>query len=111
MNLSDTDLDALWKRLHLANARRIWRDLLARADKQDWGYRNLLVILAAEEVAHRQQTRPSAPLGAGSLALCLPQDLRRPRFHLPAHLATAASPPPSAATRTRSCSSSPRWAT
>ena len=57
MNLSDADLDALWKRLHLANARRIWRDLCERAEKHDWGYRDLLVTLAAEEVAHRQQTR------------------------------------------------------
>jgi len=57
MNLSDADLDALFKRLHLANARRIWRDLVARAEKQDWSYRDLLATLAAEEVAHRQQTR------------------------------------------------------
>jgi DNA replication protein DnaC len=57
MNVSDADLDALWKRLHMANARRIWRDLVARAEKSEWSYRDLLATLAAEEVAHRQQTR------------------------------------------------------
>jgi DNA replication protein DnaC len=57
MKLSDADLDAIWKRLHLASARRIWRDLVARADKEQWSYRDLLATLAAEEVAHRQQTR------------------------------------------------------
>ena len=29
MIAADTDLDALFKRLHLANARRVWRDLIA----------------------------------------------------------------------------------
>jgi DNA replication protein DnaC len=57
MSLSDADLDALFKRLHLANARRIWRDLVQRAETHEWGYRELLATLAAEEVAHRQQTR------------------------------------------------------
>ena len=31
---SDIDLDPLFKRLHLANARRVWRDLLVRAEQR-----------------------------------------------------------------------------
>jgi len=31
MDTSDLDIDALLKRLHLANARRVWRDLVTRA--------------------------------------------------------------------------------
>jgi DNA replication protein DnaC len=54
---ADPDLDALLKRLHLANARRVWRDLCARAEKGEWAYQHLLDVLFAEEVAHRQQTR------------------------------------------------------
>jgi DNA replication protein DnaC len=55
--LGDLDLDAFLKRLHLANARRVWRDLCARAEKEEWAYQDLLGVLFAEEVAHRQQTR------------------------------------------------------
>ena len=55
--MSDTDLDALLKRLHLANARRVWRDLVQRAEAEQWAYRDFLVVLAAEEVAQRRQTR------------------------------------------------------
>jgi DNA replication protein DnaC len=51
------DLDALFKRLHLANARRVWRDLVRRAEQETWGYRDFLTLLVAEEIAHRQQTR------------------------------------------------------
>jgi DNA replication protein DnaC len=54
---SNINLDALLKRLHLANARRVWTDLVARAEKEQWSYRDLLAFLVAEEVAHRQQTR------------------------------------------------------
>ena len=52
-----TDLDVLLKRLHLANARRIWRDLVQRAEKEQWSYDQLLHTLFAEEVAHRRGTR------------------------------------------------------
>src|SRR5687767_4142439 len=45
------------KRLHLANARRVWRDLVVRAEKEQWGFRDFLAVLVAEEVAQRQQTR------------------------------------------------------
>jgi hypothetical protein len=33
MNTTDINIDALLKRLHLANARRTWRDMIARAEK------------------------------------------------------------------------------
>lgn len=57
MNLTDADIDALLKRLNLANARRIWSDLVVRAETQDWSCRQFLETLMAEEVAHRQRTR------------------------------------------------------
>ena len=51
------DLDAIFKHLHLANARRAWRDLVARAETEGWSHRTLLAILLAEETAHRRNTR------------------------------------------------------
>jgi DNA replication protein DnaC len=51
------DLDAMLKRLSLANSRRVWRELSARAEKEQWTYDHLLEILFAEEIAHRAQTR------------------------------------------------------
>jgi DNA replication protein DnaC len=57
MKPTDDELDALLKRLHLANARRIWPALVERAEKEEWAYRDFLAILAAEEIAQRQQTR------------------------------------------------------
>ena len=54
---SDIDLDPLLKRLHLANARRVWRDLLVRAEQEEWPYEQLLTVLVTEEIAQRQQTR------------------------------------------------------
>ena len=53
------DLDPLLKRLHLANARRVWRDLLTRAEREEWTYEYLLTTLVTEEIAQRQQTRLS----------------------------------------------------
>jgi DNA replication protein DnaC len=52
-----SDLDPFLKRLHLANARRVWRDLVQRAEKEEWSYEALLHTLFAEEVAHRRGTR------------------------------------------------------
>lgn len=52
-----TDLDPLFKRLHLANARRVWRDLVRRAETEEWSYEQLLQTLVSEEVAHRRGTR------------------------------------------------------
>ena len=57
MKTSDVDLDAIFKRLHLANSRRIWRDLIIRAEAGRWSYRDFLSLLVVEEVAQRQQTR------------------------------------------------------
>jgi DNA replication protein DnaC len=53
----EVDLDRLLKRLHLANARHVWRDLIQRAEVEQWSCRDFLTVLIAEEVAHRQQTR------------------------------------------------------
>ena len=51
------DLDVFLKRLHLANARRVWRDMIVRAEKEQWSHGQLLETLFAEEVAHRRGTR------------------------------------------------------
>ena len=53
----DLDLDSILKRLHLANARRVCRDLIQRAEKEQWSHSQLLQTLFEEEVAHRRQTR------------------------------------------------------
>jgi hypothetical protein len=57
MNPANLDLENLLKRLHLANARRTWRDLVRRAETEQWSFHDFLALLAGEEVAHRQQTR------------------------------------------------------
>jgi DNA replication protein DnaC len=54
---TNIDLDRLLKRLHLANARRIWRDLIQRAETEQWPFQRFLDVLVAEEVAHRSHTR------------------------------------------------------
>jgi DNA replication protein DnaC len=58
MTTSD-DLDAMLKRLHLANTRRAWRELCRRAEEEQWSYENFLNILVGEEIARRTQTRIS----------------------------------------------------
>jgi DNA replication protein DnaC len=55
--MNTTDLDPLLKRLSLANSRRVWRDLVQHAEKEEWSYERLLHTLFAEEVAHRRGTR------------------------------------------------------
>ena len=52
-----SDLDPLFKRLHLANARRVWRDLVRRAEAEEWSYEQFLQTLVSEEIAHRRGTR------------------------------------------------------
>jgi DNA replication protein DnaC len=52
-----SDLDGLLKRLHLANARRLWSDLVRRAEEERWSYETFLRTLAEEEIAHRKGTR------------------------------------------------------
>ncbi len=54
---SDLDLDPLLKRLHLANARRAWRDLVQRAVIEQLSYDALLLTLFSEVVAHLRGTR------------------------------------------------------
>ena len=51
------DIDALLKRLHLANTRRCWPQLTEQAVTEQWSPRDFLAILLAEEIAHRQGTR------------------------------------------------------
>jgi len=51
------DLEVGLKRLHLPTIRRIASEMFARAEKENWTYRELLEQLVAEEVAHRCETR------------------------------------------------------
>ena len=55
--MSTVDMDALLRRLHLANPRRIWKSLCTRAEAEDWTYQQLLETLITEEIAHRKGTR------------------------------------------------------
>jgi DNA replication protein DnaC len=55
--LSDGQLEPLFRRLNLAHTRRIYQDVVDRAEKESWSYRDFLALLLAEEVAHRKQTR------------------------------------------------------
>jgi DNA replication protein DnaC len=52
-----TELDGLLKRLHLANARRLWNEIVRRAEEERWSYETFLRTLVEEEVAHRKGTR------------------------------------------------------
>ena len=64
MTLSDEALDALLKRLPLANTRRAGCELTRRAAQEEWSYRDFLALLVAEEIATaRRRGRSSA--GAG----------------------------------------------
>ncbi len=76
MTVADTDLDALFKRLHLANARRVWRDLIQRAERETWAYADFLTLLVREEIAHRQQTR----IQRNAQRSCFPFASRLPSF-------------------------------
>ena len=51
------ELAALLKRLHLANARRGYGELIERAEREHWSFHEFLLALAREEVAHRAETR------------------------------------------------------
>jgi DNA replication protein DnaC len=57
VNPSDLDLDAMLQKLSLANTRGTWRQMVDRAETEDWSCRDFLAIVLAEEVAHREQTR------------------------------------------------------
>jgi len=54
---SSLDLDGLLRRLHLPTVRRLYPELQERAEADGLAYRDYLALLAAEEVAHRTQTR------------------------------------------------------
>ena len=51
------DLDAMLRRLHLANTRRHWKEICTRAEAEAWSPRKLLALVFAEEIAHRRNTR------------------------------------------------------
>lgn len=51
------DLDGMLKRLHLPTVRRLYADLATRAEAEGMSYRLYLETLAAEEIAHRAETR------------------------------------------------------
>jgi len=51
------DLDALLRRLHLPTVRRLYPELVQRAESDGLSSRDVLALLMAEEVAHRAQTR------------------------------------------------------
>jgi DNA replication protein DnaC len=55
--LFDVQLEPLFRRLNLAHTRRIYQDVVDRAEKESWSYRDFLALLLAEEIAHRMQTR------------------------------------------------------
>ncbi len=55
--ITEVELDALLRRLHLANMRRVYGSVIVRAEQEQWSYRDFLTLLIAEEVAHRKQTR------------------------------------------------------
>jgi DNA replication protein DnaC len=55
--LSEGQLEPLFRRLNLANTRRIYQEVADRAEKENWSFRDFLAVLLAEEVAHRKQTR------------------------------------------------------
>jgi DNA replication protein DnaC len=54
---ADIDFDRLLKRLNLANTRRVWRELIARAEKEQWSFHEFLATMVGEEIAQRSQTR------------------------------------------------------
>ena len=55
--LSEGQLEPLFRRLNLAHTRRTYQEVVDRAEKENWAYRDFLALLLAEEVAHRKQTR------------------------------------------------------
>ncbi len=51
------DLDGMLRRLHLPTVRRLYGELATRAEAEGMSYRSYLETLAAEEIAHRSETR------------------------------------------------------
>jgi len=57
LELSEAQLEAHFRRLNLAQMRRIYLEVADRAEKETWSYRDFLALLLAEEFARRKQTR------------------------------------------------------
>jgi DNA replication protein DnaC len=57
MTTCNVDLDTLLARLSLAWTRKNHRALVERAETEQWAYHDFLATIAAEEVAHRRQSR------------------------------------------------------
>jgi len=55
--LSGAEFEALFRRLNLANTRRIYQEVARQAEQESWSYCDFLGRLLLEEVAHRKQTR------------------------------------------------------
>jgi hypothetical protein len=55
--LSEAEFEALFRRLNLANTRRIYQQVAGQAEQESWSYCDFLARLLQEEVAHRMQTR------------------------------------------------------
>ena len=71
------ELDPLLKRLHLANARRVWRDLVQRAEKEEWAYDARQVHRdAAFQLPEGERTASGDVLRRARPGLC-PADHRR----------------------------------
>jgi DNA replication protein DnaC len=51
------DIDAMLKRLHLANTRRCWPQLTEQAGAEQWSHRDFLATVLAEAIGHRHGTR------------------------------------------------------
>ena len=51
------DLDGMLRRLHLPTIRRLYGELMTRAEAEGMSYHTYLETLMAEEIAHRAQTR------------------------------------------------------
>ena len=50
-------MGVLCRRLHLANTRHNWKELVHTAETEQWSYRDFLAWVLAEEVSRRNQTR------------------------------------------------------
>ena len=74
MIAADQDLDALFKRLHLANARRVWRDLVQRAERESWAYRDFLTLLV--DRGNRPSAADAARATDAARALSVSEDDR-----------------------------------
>ena len=55
--LSESQLEALFRRLNLAHMRCIYQKVAERAEKENWSYQDFLAHLLVEEVARRKQAR------------------------------------------------------